>query len=251
MQARSTSQKNPTLAAMAVADRQEVLLLRARLFRHRRQSEDKHRVRETLISWGWDGLKARMSQHHFSRYVGVKDSTQIGIPPAMVRSFGVANANGTGREFVEAFLARATLDGVAALWHFQTLIRANALYIAEARRAFTSWAAYKVLTVEDGFYENDIGYETPPLLARSMIPILYPLTFKIRTDWDATIRKFVFDDNWWPPDCLEPFWAAGFDRNVALAMQGRFEPHRVFTRKPPSKQGIRSRVRKTRAGAPE
>jgi hypothetical protein len=118
-------------------------------------------------------------------------------------------------------------------------------YIAEARRAFTSWAAYKVLKVEDDFYENDSGYETPPLRARSMITILYPLTFKIRTDWDATVRKFVFDDLWWPSDCLEPFWAAGFDRSIALAMQARFEPHRVLARKPQSKRGGRTRVRET------
>jgi hypothetical protein len=122
MPAQTTLQNKPTLAATAEADRQQVLLLRARLFRYRRQPKDKLRVREMLVAWGWDGLKARMSQHHFSRYVGAKDSTEIWIPPTLERSFGLANANGAGLEFIEAFLARATSDGVAALWHFQSLI---------------------------------------------------------------------------------------------------------------------------------
>jgi hypothetical protein len=193
----------------------------------RRRSGDKARVEQTLRSWDWDGLKARMSNCAFSSYVGISLSSEIFLPPQLERSWEEANMFGLGPEFIQALVAEATLDGVMSLLRLYQLLNANALYIAVARRAFTCWAGYKVLSFEHEIYRHlsPRGWSIPGC-NRSLIPACYHYTFRPRWIWDIRTRVILFDMPSWPRYCGEPFWAALYPREAIPMMRARFEPER-------------------------
>jgi hypothetical protein len=171
-----------------------------------------------------------MSNCAFSPYVGALANAQISIQPALGPAFDHANGLGLGPEFVEALLAEATLDGVKALAWFYEIIKANALYISVARRAFTSWGAFQLLDFEDALWLKPSGIicKTGPAYGREMIPAFYLYTFFKRSDWDVRTRAWIFDRTWWPQDCNDPFWTALCARDDVRALQARFEPHRTL-----------------------
>lgn len=212
---------------------QETQRLRMVLASWRRRPADKTRVEQMLRSWGWDGLKVRMSGCSFSSYVGIPLQAEIYLPSDLERSWKRDNSLGLGPEFVQALIAEATLDGARALIRFYNVIRANALYSSVARRAFTTWAADQVLAFEHtaSYRPLDPNAWTPPGSARTLIPAFYPYAFRPRYVWDVRTRIWIFDHLWWPQQCHEPFWAALCNRDAVPMMQARFEPERFWQRR--------------------
>ena len=208
------------------------MLFRSLAHRQNR-SANKARVEQTLRVWGWDGLKARMSTCRFSRYVGASSTPGVAMPLPVERAFERDNALGLGHEFLEALLAEATLGGVVALARFCDLIYASALYVPAARRAFTLWAAYELLTFEEALYVIPPGQCKCPIaaiLVRDTIPMLYPTVFWPRLAWDEATPKLVFGGPWWPDECNGPFWSALCVREAVPMMRARFEPERHWQR---------------------
>src|ERR1700732_1941463 len=136
MDSKTVSQRRRKLQETAEAAHREIKRLRTFLAIQRHRSADKERVGEALRTWGWDGLKGRMSNCAFSSYVGVSPESQLFLPPELGRQFDQANTVGLAPEFVETLIAEATLDGVKSLARFYEIMKANVLYIPAARRAF-------------------------------------------------------------------------------------------------------------------
>jgi hypothetical protein len=233
MNVKEISQRRRSLRQKAEVARQETLRLRMLMAAQQPRSGDKVRVEQLLRSWRWDGLKARMSNCRFSRYVGASSKHGVVIPVSMEREFERDDALGLGQEFLEALLAEGTLDGAAALARFCGVIQASAVYVPVARRAFTLWAAYELLTFEEALYVTPPGFRWPgvPILVRNNLPMLYPTVFWPRFAWDEGTARLIFVGCWWPDHCNGPFWSALCPREAVPMMQARFEPER-YRRRP-------------------